>query len=332
MATTSGTVGATQLNVTSIIEHAFRRCGKLASTVSSELQLSAQENLYLLLSDLANRGISLWCVNKVVLGTAADNALYNLPVGTVDVLDVLYRTNTALTGDAVTGAGYSGIDLTTAAVVNNASIKFTGATTATLVIDSSDDGTTWTQRQAFPAATTVPALQWICCDIDSAVSARFWRVRDTSGTLASVTEITFSNTPNELPIGVLNRDDYSSFPNKTFTASKALNYWFDKQITPRLWLWPVPNTSSDQIVVWNQRQIQDVGSLSGLLEIPQRWQESIIFSLACRVALEIPPGELPPGRLEFLENKAEYHLNRAEDGESDGSPIKLAPNVRGYTR
>ena len=94
----------------------------------------------------------------------------------------------------------------------------------------------------------------------------------------------------------------------------------------------MPNTSSDQIVVWNQRQIQDVGSLSGLLEIPQRWQESIIFSLACRVALEIPPGELPPGRLEFLENKAEYHLNRAEDGESDGSPIKLAPNVRGYTR
>lgn len=329
---TSGTVGTTQLNVTSIIEHAFRRCGKLSSTISSELQLSAKENLYLLLSDLVNRGLSLWCIGKTVMVGVVNNSYYNLPVGTVDVLSVLYRTVTNLTGASISGAGYSGLDLGAADTVTGVSIKFTGSTTASLVVESSDDNATWTQRAAFPNAVLTSAMTWICCDLDNTVSAQYWRIRDTSGTLPSVSDIRFSNSPYELPVGVLNKDDYASFPNKSFSASKALNYWFDKQINPRLWIWPIVDNSDGQLVVWNQRQIQDVGALTDQLEIPQRWQESIIFLLACRVALEIPPGELPPGRLEFLEGKAAYHLAQAEDGESDGSPIKLAPNVRGYTR
>jgi hypothetical protein len=48
--------------------------------------------------------------------------------------------------------------------------------------------------------------------------------------------------------------------------------------------------------------------------------------------LELPAGEVPPGRLEYLDSKAEYHLNRAADGESDGAPIRLQPAIRGYTR
>ena len=70
---TSQTVGRTSVSVTSLVEHAFRRCGKLASTISGELQMSAKENLFFLLTDLANRGLSLFCQKKTVLQTIADN-------------------------------------------------------------------------------------------------------------------------------------------------------------------------------------------------------------------------------------------------------------------
>jgi len=333
---TSGTVGATPVNVTTLIEHAYRRCGKLASTISSELQLSARENLYFLLSDLANRGLSLWCLQKQVLGVTANQVQFPLQVGTVDVMTTLYRTKTDLTGSTISDAGWQGIDLgvggETAAY--NAAITFTGATAPTLVFESSTDGLTWFQQAAFPSGVSVAANTWICCDSENSPSVRYWRVRDTSGTLPTVSTLTFSTTPYEIPMAKLSNDDYAALPNKTFSVpsgSKSLQFWFDKQIAPRLWIWPASQDSTDQIVVWSQRQIQDVGALTNTLDVPQRWLESIILLLACRCAVELPAGELPQGRLEYLEAKSAEHLAQAEDGESDGAPIRLSPNIAGYT-
>ena len=333
---TSGTVGQTSVDATTVIEHAYRRCGKLASTISSELQLSARENLYFLLSDLANRGLSLWCVQKQVLGVAANQVQFPLAVGTVDVMTTLYRTSTELTGTTISGPGWQGIDLgaDVTAAAYNAEILFSAATTPTLLFESSADGSTWLEQAAFPAGVTVAANTPICADAENAPAVRYWRVRDTSGTLPAVASLTFSNEPYEVPMSKLSNDEYAALPNKTFSVpsgSKSLQFWFDKQTSPRLWIWPASEGSADQIVVWMQRQIQDVGALTNTLDVPQRWLESIIFLLACRCALELPSGELPPGRLEHLETKAAEHLAQAEDGESDGSPIRLAPNIRAYT-
>ncbi len=78
---TSGTVGKTVIDVTTLVEHSFRRCGKMASTISGELQQSARENLFFVLTDLANRGLSLFCVKKTVLNVVADRTIFDLPVG-----------------------------------------------------------------------------------------------------------------------------------------------------------------------------------------------------------------------------------------------------------
>lgn len=334
--TTSGTVGQTYCDTTTIIEHAYRRCGKLASTISSELQLSARENLYFLLSDLSNRGLSLWCLQKQVLGVTANQVQFPLQIGTVDVMTALYRTVTPLTGSTISGTGWQGIDLGVGITASayNAEITFSAASVPTLVFESSADGATWLQQAAFPSGVAVAANVPICADADNAPTVRYWRVRDTSGTLPSIASLAFSNAPYEVPMSKLSNDDYAALPNKTFSVppgSKSLQFWYDKQTSPRLWIWPASQGSTDQIVVWAQRHIQDVGALTNQLDVPQRWLESIILLLACRCALEMPSGELPPGRLEYLEMKSQEHLLQAEDGESDGSPIKLAPNVRGYT-
>ncbi len=334
---TSGTVGQTQIDVTNLIEHAFRRCGKLASTISSELQLSARENLFFLLSDLANRGLSLWCVQKSVLAVTPNQIQFTLPTGTVDLMNCMYRSKTDLTGSTISGVSYQGLDLGSGLddAVYNVAILFTAAVTVTLVLESSSDGVTWAGVASFPAAQAVAANVSLCLDADNSTSARYWRVRDTSGSLPTVAALTFSVEPYEIPMAKLSNDDYVSLPNKTFAVpagSKSLQYWFDKQINPRIWIWPASQGSSDQIVVWTQRHIQDVGALSNTLDIPQRWQESIIMTLACRCALELPAGELPPGRYELLEAKAAQHLAQAEDSENDGAPIRISPAIGCYSR
>lgn len=341
---TSGTVGATVIDTITVLEHAFRRCGVMASAVSGELLQSARDNLYFLLSDLANRGLSLWCVQKYALVTLPDQQFYTLDPGVVGVLGVQYRTVTDAGGAyALSGPAYLGTDTGTGntPAVIGAVIQLSTPAVVSLVVESSADGVTWVQRGAYAPVLSMLAGVYYSLDLDNTVAAQFWRVRNLTGNLPAVSWLSFPTQPYEVPLGRFNRDDYINLPNKTFPAlgQKALQYWYDKQTTPRIWVWPQgsnpqppPVNTQDQIVVWAQRHIQDVGALTNTLDIPQRWLESIILLLSCRCATEIPPAQLPPGRLEYLEMKSQEHLAQAEDGENDGAPIRLAPVIRGYTR
>lgn len=334
---TSGTVGQTVVSVTDLIEHAVRRCGVLPSTMSGEQQLAARMNLYFLLTDLANRGLSLFCVEKLVFGMLTSQKVYDMPVGTIDMLDAMFRTFTTATGSPVSGSGYQGLDLGVGneQSCENVAVKWSAGGAVTLVLDYSADGATWTN---VPATSIVPtaavAGQWLAFDGDNGPAARFWRLRNTAGALPAISTLNFNYNSYEVNMSPMNRDDYVAFPNKNFTqaGSKTLQYWFDKQVTPRFWTWPAAGDETGQLVIWHQHQIEDVGSFTNSLAVPQRWYESIIFTLAARLALELPAGMLPAGRFEILEAKAAEHLNRAEDGESDGSPIRFVLNLRGYTR
>lgn len=334
MATTSGTVGQTQLRVVDLVEKAIRRCGKQPSTISGEVLLSARLSLFLLLTTLANRGLSLWCIDKHVLGVVPFAQYYTLPDGTVDVLTCLYRTFTALDGQAVSGSGYSGYDFGAPVLVDTVKVQPTAAAVFNLVVESSEDGLAWTVRKTLPANSAVAAGGWLCADVALSTEAQYWRVRDTSGTLPGLTSLVFANDTYEVPMSKINRDDFLNLPNKTFAVSggsKSLQFWFDKQIEPRIWCWPTSNAETDQIVVWTQRQIQDVTTYTELIDVPQRWLESVLFMLASRIALELPPEELPQGRIEYLDAKAAEYLLLAEDGENDGAPTRITPNIRGYT-
>ena len=95
-------------------------------------------------------------------------------------------------------------------------------------------------------------------------------------------------------------------------------------------LWPVPNSIQPQLELWVSRQVQDVGALSGEIEIPQRWYLAVQNMLAHQMSMELPavPGE----RIVYLEAQAEKYWNIAEQEERDKSPIYFAPNISYYTR
>jgi len=97
----SDTYGQT-VNVQTLIDHGARRCGKLAEELTSEQVLSARQSLGFLLSNLINRGIQYWAIQKEVIGLTPDKYRYTLPDGAVDTLNVLYRTMTRQTSTTAT--------------------------------------------------------------------------------------------------------------------------------------------------------------------------------------------------------------------------------------
>jgi hypothetical protein len=354
----SGTVGQTVITVQTLIDHGARRCGKLAEELTSEQLLSARESLYFWLSNLANRGIQYWAINKLVLGTKPDQYIYSLPVGSVDALNVLYRTMDQPTGSYISSAGgvvanvYDN-DVDTwcqqTSANGNISVNYgtdnpqyigsigilpyvSGGGTAqwSYVYEYSIDGVTW--HTLYDAGTvTVRDNEWIWQDIDPGESVQYYRIRAYGATTLALRELYFGNNSREIQMSRLNRDDYTNLPNKNFTANQPFQYWFDRTIPePTMYIWPTPSSAFVQIVVWYSRQIMDVGSLTDELEIPQRWYEAVLFGLSHRMALELPA--VAPDRIAYLEKMAAQYLYDAEQEERDKSPIYWAPNISVYTR
>jgi hypothetical protein len=350
---TSGTVGQTVITVQNLIDHGARRAGKLAEELTNEQVQAAKDSLYYLLSNLANRGIQYWCIDKVVYGLNPDKYIYTLPVGTVDVLNSNYRTVTQVTsgGYSTTGNGSYAFDgqctnicqttnNTSSIGINNgsgndvyiATVGILPAITGSvnIQIQSSTDGTTWVTEYA-PGLVTWTSGTWIYYDIDPSASTPYWRIQQTAGSNMGVYQVVFGTAPYEIPLARLNRDDYVNLPNKNFLSNRPLQYWFDRTIPqPSMYLWPTPNTFFPQIVAWCHRQIQDVGALSGEIEIPQRWYLAIQNMLAHQMAMELP--NVPTERINYCEAQAEKYWSQAEQEERDKSPIYFAPNISVYTR
>jgi len=349
----SGTVGATVINVQTLIDHGARRCGKLAEELTSEQVLSARQSLYFLLSNLANRGIQFWTITKKVIGAQVDNYLYYLPKGTIDLWNVLYRTMNRPDGAYTSSAGgtvanvYDG-DTQTVCTQTSAncnisvnygltnpiyigSIGFLPAATGTwsIIYEYSIDGTTWSTLVDLGAIDVVNGT-WVWTDITAGQTVSYYRIRAYAGTTLSLRELYFGNNSLEVQMSSLNRDDYTNLPNKNFTANQPYQYWYDRTIPlPSLYVWPTPSTAFVQIVCWYSRQIEDVGSLTDELEIPQRWYEAVQMMLAHRMSLELP--QVGMDRVAYLEKMADKYQNDAEAEERDRSPIYWSPNISVYT-
>lgn len=325
----SNTVSQTVFDTRRVIDNAARRCKLTAQQISAEHIDIANDQLFLLLSDLSNRGIQLWCIEKQIY------PLYNglgdliLDTGTLDVLNSNLRTLQQVTGTNVDTSTTRTVTFTTETFVTTVGIYWSAAAVP-VALERSDDNVTWTTIQT--ETTTATAGQWTWFDLESSVATEYFRVRATTGTL-SFSEIYLANTPTEIPLARLNRDDYTSLPNKTFQSNRPLQFWFDRQVQqPVMHLWPVPNEEAEvyQIIVWRQRYIMDVGSMTQEIEVPQRWYEAIVAMLAARLALEYI--EVDPSMIPVLDAKAKESLYFAQQEERDNSPMIILPNIAMYTR
>lgn len=354
---TSGTVGATTIDVVTLIEHAFRRCGKNTGQMTPEMAQAARNNLYFYLSNLGNHGINLWTVSRDVYGVTAGQAAVALPVGTIDVLNANYRTLERPSGTGASSAGGTAsyafdADLTTACVQTSAdgNISYSYGTPTTItsiglmtsgnlsltpVFEYTVDGTSWSTLyipSPDQGETTIACVDkvWKWWDIPTPQEALSYRVRETGGATLALREFYLGNTPQEIPMSRLNRDDYSALPNKTFRG-QPLQFWVDRQLQyPVLNTWPTPNNQFGQVVTFRHRQIQDVSALLQEVEVPQRWQFAIMTNLASMLAQEMP--DVDPARMAMLDQVAQRATYEAEQEERDKSPIYYVPGIAVYSR
>ena len=79
------------LDLTEIVEEAFERCG---SQLRSGYDLrTARRSLNLLTIEWANRGINLWTIEEGSIALTPGQAIYPLPLDTIDLLDQVIRQN-----------------------------------------------------------------------------------------------------------------------------------------------------------------------------------------------------------------------------------------------
>lgn len=350
---TSGTVGQTTIDVATMLEHAFRRAGLSPADQTPDAMKSAKENLYFYLSALSNDGVNLWTIEKVLIGMQTDKANYPIGIGTVDLKNILRRTISYPTGgtayssaggsadyafdrnmDSVctqtSADGYIYYEFDSSTTITVVGLMPNGNKTYTLVWEGSEDGVTWTEVYASGEADYVDR-QWTYYDIPSPRGFSYFRVRETGGGTLDVIQVSFGTVTLEIPVPRINIDQYTNLTNKTFSSAAVQQCWFNRKIdNPEILVWPTPSDPWQLFVVWRTRQIQDVGTLTNTLEIPQRWIDAAITGLAAKMILELP--NVDSSRYDILKKEAEAATFRAQQEERDRSPIFFSPNIGVYTR
>jgi len=325
----SNTVSQTVFNTRKVIENAIRRCKLPAESITAEYVDIANDQLYLLLSDLANMGAPLWCIEKQIIPMYNGVGDVVLDTKVVDILNSNFRQLQTVSGVNTTTSTTHTIAFGGDTFVTTVGVKWLAASVP-IAIERSPDNIVWeTIQTENPVATSG---EWTWYDLESSIATPYFRVRATSGNLV-FEEIYTGNTPTEIPLARMNRDDYTNLPNKYFQSNRSLQYWYDRLIpNPVMHLWPVPNSGADycQLVLWVQRYIMDVGTMTQQIEVPQRWYEAIVSMLAAKMAQEIT--EVDVGMIGMLDAKAERALYVAQAEERDNSPMTIAPNIAMYTR
>ena len=326
----SDTISMTSFITNDVIDEAFRLCGMNMQQITSEMQDTAQKQLYLHLSQMPNRGIPLWAIDKQILPIVQGQQTVTLPVGTIDVLNGQYRLLSQNTGTESVRLGGVQTQFTSATKVSTVGIKTTASPTYSLIFEVSDDGVTWTQVGT-TGETAFTAGQWSWFDIDGPGSYTYFCIRDQAGTALVLTSSYLGGNPYEVPLSRLNRDDYTQMPNKTYEG-QPLQFWLDRQVpVPLMRLWPAADgrSATAQFVIWRHRHIMDVGTLQQSVEIPQRWYDALCLRLATRLSLRIPG--VDPARRQLIAADMQEAEMLAWAEERDASPTRITYNFSAYT-
>jgi hypothetical protein len=167
----------------------------------------------------------------------------------------------------------------------------------------------------------------------------YWTVQN--NTLALVKDQT---TPYTLPVGtidlidavirdastgsnidtVLNRisiADFNQLPDKT-SSGKPSQYMIDKQYTPNIYVWQIPDTNDYSIVYWSINQLEDITASNEDADVPYRWSDCICAGLASKLSLKFAPD-----RFQVLDQVYERSFEFAASTDNDGVTMRVRPTA-----
>jgi len=135
-------------------------------------------------------------------------------------------------------------------------------------------------------------------------------IRDSSGT----------DTSDQI-INRVSIANYNQLPNKT-SPGKPSQYMLDKQITPVLYIWQVPDRTTYSIIYWSINQLEDVTASNQDADIPYRWNECICAGLASKLALKFSNEKFT-----ILNEMYERAFSFAASTDNDGVSLRIQPTA-----
>lgn len=263
------TSGSTDFNLdaSDIIEEAFERCG-LEFRTGYDAR-TARRSLNLMFADWANKGVNLWKVEQVVQNLAqlsSTSAVATYPVGTITATVV--ASGSFSLGETITGST-SG---TTAEIITKPT-----ATTMTLTIPSGAFTASETITGSSSAAITTISADPSLIDVQKTID---------------VLSVVIRRDDTDTEIGRMGRAEYLHVPTKT-TQGRATRYFVNRQITPTITIWPVPENSTDQLVYYRFIRLEDIDASTNDANVPFRFLPCMVSGLAYYLSLKRKPQLTP---------------------------------------
>lgn len=326
---TSGEIGNIELTLQEILDAAFRACRIVPQNVSPEMLENAQSCLQRMLNALPARAVPLWARDHKIIAFPVGQRALPLPVGTIDVVSADRRTYSPWAKTFTDNEGVLDYDLGSSCRITVLGYRPVATSSATIEVSTSPDGIVYTPRWAPGTASyTADVMAWF--ELEPIIEARYVRLLGVAA--AAVSELFIGGSSRDVEIRRCNHDDYVALPDSS-SPGMPHQYWLDRQAgVPKMRLWPVPDSSTryTALSLWRQRYIEDVGSPTQTLEIPARWEESLIASLAYRVAVDTPQVDISV--IDRLKPLADEFTSIVTADERDSSPIVFQASIRGYTR
>ena len=117
----------------------------------------------------------------------------------------------------------------------------------------------------------------------------------------------------------ISRDTYLSIPNKT-TEGRTNQFFLDRQITPNLKIWPVPENSTDVIYYDALTRVDDADTQVNTLDVPFRFYPCLAAGLAYYIAMK-----KAPERIQLLKAAYEEKFQRAMTEDRDRASFNVVP-------
>jgi hypothetical protein len=311
MSTTGTTNFNLQLN--ELVEEAFERAGAELRT-GYELR-TARRSLNLLTIEWANRGINLWTVEQGQIPMVQGQITYPLPIDTIDLMDMVIRTQT--------GINQSDININRISSSTYATIPNKNAQGRPIQV--------WINRQTGYSYLSNVTLNGNITASDTTIILSSTADLANVGFIQIGSEIIgYSGVSTTAPLNQL--QNCVRGVNGTTAAAHTSGAAITVQNFPSVNVWPAPDQGSATapyytFVYWRLRRMQDAGNGTATEDIPFRMLPCLVAGLAYYIAMKIPEGA---PRLEML--KASYEeqwlIGSSEDREK--ASLRLAPRQYFY--
>ena len=128
----------------------------------------------------------------------------------------------------------------------------------------------------------------------------------------------------DFSISRISRDEFLAIPTKT-TEGRPTQFFLDRQITPNLKIWPLPENSTDVLIYDSLTRINDADTAKNTMEVPFRFYPCLAAGLAYYLSLK-----RAPERVQMLKAVYEEEFRRAIDEDRDRASFQISPSLRNY--